>query len=82
MQSRREFQPSPPAQARDYEYFSSEEIKTFHDILLRRSKSKDFENNTWKTYRSQRLSLKERPSFAVGIPEKLKKIKKKLWEAI
>ena len=30
--------------------FDDYEIKTFHDMLLRRSKSKDFENNTWKMY--------------------------------
>jgi len=30
---------------------SSKEIKTFHNMLLRHSRSKDFENNTWKPYR-------------------------------
>ena len=30
--------------------FIDYKIKTFHDILYRRSKSKDFENDTWKMY--------------------------------
>ncbi len=36
-------QPSPPAP--NNIRFIDYEIKTFHDMLLRRSKSKDFENN-------------------------------------
>ena len=72
MQSRREFQPSPPAQAGVYEYYFSEEIKTFHDTLLRRSRSKDFENNTWKTYRTylfRFLRWTNKPLNEIGVSD-------------
>ena len=69
LQSRREYQPSPPAH-NSIRYINYE-IKSFHDLLLRRSKSKDFETQEIVKYVEYRPRLREVKNLPERISENL-----------